>query len=286
MHVETPSEAERWRVVENVVAAIQRALVAGEGWQVTQNAYVKKRGSRRRRQVDVLIEDTRGGSRIGIDIKAGRRPLDIEVVEQLCYKLRKLELDRSVIISTSGFTKTAEEEANEEGVLAVRLEELSVSDILQVPYLTLSIPDLDVEIEFRSGVPRPSRELLASARIATGSNVVLLQDLARKHVMSSTRWKQDQKEGVVLVVHGEPPSWRSLIAGDKEYAPPAAMRIRWTRRTQEVLGKKFRFAGREAFTAVVPGEEQQFTLVTDPNPEGGFRVVVVAGDLVPARRNV
>src|SRR5262245_42198349 len=102
-------EAERWRVVENVVAAIQRAIV-GEGWRVIQNAHVKKRGSRRRRQVDVLIEGS-CGTRIGMDVKAERRPLDIEVVEQLCCKLRKLELDRSVIVSTSGFTQAAVEEA-------------------------------------------------------------------------------------------------------------------------------------------------------------------------------
>src|SRR6185436_13200217 len=105
--------------------------------------------------------------------------LDIEVVEQLCCKLRKLELDECIIVSTSGFTTPAREEAMEAKVRTVSLDELEVSPILRVATLDCQFSSVkDIEIVFRLGASRPPSELLMLCKMRIGGDIVSLVDLA------------------------------------------------------------------------------------------------------------
>jgi Restriction endonuclease len=281
---------EKWRIVENVVAAIERTVRSGEGWKVIQNAGVRKRTSERRRQVDVFLERP-GGARIGIDVKAERRPLDIEAVEQLCCKLRKLELDFYVIVSTSGFTEQALEEAREEGVLARRLDELNVSEILKMEVISRRTADVSaVEISFPAGADRPPGEQLLSSKIITDEGSIAVVELAKAHAVASMQSREDAKEGETSVITvNRPPSWKSLLAGGKEWVAPLKLDVTWTLRVQRFPGQLFRNEqGQQIFTAIVPsnGWWQQLTLVTLPNTDGSFRVSVSLGELRSPRRNV
>lgn len=118
----------KWQVVENVVAAIESAAHSRlPDLEVTPKAKLATRGHPGAlREVDVLVSFSAGGRqiRIGIDVKAHSRPLDIEMVGSLYEKASSLSIDRFVVVSTSGFTTTAFDVYTNKGLDLLRLEEV------------------------------------------------------------------------------------------------------------------------------------------------------------------
>lgn len=112
------------------MSAIERSLNNIEGAKIIHNADIPERTSRTLRQVDVLVEFPQGSRiiRIGIEVKNEKDPLDLPEIEQLCAKLKKIDVDYRCVVSTSGFTKTAQEEACNEGV------ELRILSQIEKPY--------------------------------------------------------------------------------------------------------------------------------------------------------
>jgi hypothetical protein len=100
----------KWQVVENVVAAIERSHASVPGMRIIQKAVLlQRRGRQYPREVDVLVErptDDRV-ERTGIDVKNERRPIDVEMLEGLAAKRKKLDLDCYVVVSTSGDSAAA-----------------------------------------------------------------------------------------------------------------------------------------------------------------------------------
>ena len=107
----------KWKVLENIVAAIERSLNSVPGTRVIPNASVPERISVVPRQVDVYVEIPTGPRmlRIGVEVRDKSVPSDLPEVEQLIAKLKKLDLDFGCIVSRAGFTKTAKEEAKRNG---------------------------------------------------------------------------------------------------------------------------------------------------------------------------
>jgi len=127
----------RWRVVENVVAAIQQVIGHDAGWTVTQNAAVAQRDSSRRRQVDVYLECPSGPEafRVAIDVKSSGRALDLEEIEQLCAKAGKLQVDRYVIVSVKGYTEAAEEHMRLQGITGMTLQTMDIAAVTKIPQI-------------------------------------------------------------------------------------------------------------------------------------------------------
>lgn len=281
---------ERWRIAENVVAAVQRSIGASEGWRVTQNVAVKKRGAETRRQVDVLVEHA-SGRRIGIDIKAERRPLDIEVVEQLCSKLRKLELDECVIVSASGFTKPALDEAVGAGVLTVSVNELETSTLFKTNFFDRQVADVkDIGIVFQNDTDRPPPELLMHCKIRTEEGMESVMDFAKRLAQQVMQTGQGWKNGELYLfgVTDDRQDWKGLVIGVTEWAAPSAIHISWVYLTERIEGSLFQYnKDEEAFSAIVPANGQnQVTVVTIPNPDGGFQLSVSSGEVRPPRRKM
>lgn len=283
-----------WQIVENVVAAVERILGKTSGWRVTQNVMVQQRGSDRRRQVDVFAEwpeETRA-FRIGIDVKAESAPLDIESMEQLCAKARKLDIDRYVVISTSGFTAAALEEAEREGVSAVRIEELQSSSFFSLEAITVPYADIHyVEVCYEAGRKQPPLELLPTAWIEDAEKATHLQHLASHYVAEFLTANRDvpAEEKRVLQVDDDPRQWLRLHSGGSVWDPPSSILVLWSARYERVQGRRFRtHDGHVLFTAIVPhdGQQRQFTMMTIPNSEGGYHLAISLGDTRPPRRNV
>jgi len=108
----------KWKMVENVVAAIERSLNQVPGTKVIPNASVPERVSCVQRQVDVYLEIPTGPRtlRIGVEVRDAAATADLPEIEQLIAKLKKLDLDYGCIVSRAGFTRTAIDEAKRNGI--------------------------------------------------------------------------------------------------------------------------------------------------------------------------
>jgi hypothetical protein len=126
-----PVDTKGWRIIENVVAAIEESLQTAPGAKVTPNAEIPERISpENTREVDVLVQIPTGGRvmAIGVDVKDEKRPLDSTKIEQLISKGQKLALDRYCVLSTSGFAENAVRYARDQGVELLTLSKLHKSD--------------------------------------------------------------------------------------------------------------------------------------------------------------
>lgn len=129
----TPSATPRWQVVENVVAAVEAYYSRSQADVViTKKAMLPHDDDpSRMREVDVLVRASVGRRvmRVGIDVKDEGNPLDVTKVEQLIGKASKLRksIDRFCIVSTSGYTRTAKEDADRAGVEAFTLHDICES---------------------------------------------------------------------------------------------------------------------------------------------------------------
>ncbi len=125
-------QVKKWQVVENVVRAFEALRHEGlSELQVTQKAKLPMRNDPTiTREVDVLVRYKAGGRqiRIGIDVKDEARPLDITMLEQLYGKLHELQLDRRVVVSTSGFAKTAFDYYSRMGLELIPMDEADTLD--------------------------------------------------------------------------------------------------------------------------------------------------------------
>ncbi|MFG1625447.1 hypothetical protein [Kribbella sp. NPDC049227] len=88
---------------------------------VTESAMLVDRITGQRREVDVLITATLAGQQlsIGIEARDHKRRQGIEWVEQVAQKHSSLPINQTVLVSSSGFTKRAEERAALLGIEAV-----------------------------------------------------------------------------------------------------------------------------------------------------------------------
>jgi hypothetical protein len=108
----------KWKLVENVVTAIERSLTTVEGAKVIPNASIRERASDVARQVDAYVEIPTGPRtlRVGLEVRDESVAVDLPEIEQLITKLKKLDIDYGCIVSRAGFTTTAQSEADRNGI--------------------------------------------------------------------------------------------------------------------------------------------------------------------------
>lgn len=102
------------QVYERCVAALMSEEQDSPFKTITPNARLCGVISRRSRQIDVLIEDTRFSSvhgRIIVDAKHHKRKLDIEYVEAFEGKMRDVEASHGILVVSGGVTSAARRRA-------------------------------------------------------------------------------------------------------------------------------------------------------------------------------
>lgn len=287
----------RWAVIENAVAAIQSAHGQSGQWAVTQNAMVLERVSRRRRQVDVYLECPSGPTvfRVAIDVKDEGEPLDIVAVEQLCAKGKKLEIDRYVVVSTSGFAGPARQEAERQGVEVATIEKVSDTAFFKMTHLTsASIRVQKINFAFDVGGKNPPPNTLQGTWIEDGATCTQLSRLAERLVLERMKGEPEWPEGRTFLLCAQDPTgtWKATHIDGVAWPPPRELHIWWTVEYEDIAGLLLRTEdGREVFTVIteLDGEQRQLTLIQNASPQAapnGSPVTVDVRVPRPPRKDV
>lgn len=285
----------RWKVVENAVAAIQAAHGQSGQWTVTPNAMVRERVSGKRRQVDAFLECPSGPTvfRVAIDVKDKGQPLDIQIVEQLCAKGEKLDVDRYVIVSTSGFAGPARSEAERQGVELATVELASETAFFQLAHLTSRrIVLTKIDLAFDEGVEEPPLATAGRSWIEDVSSCTRIDRFAEIQAMEhDAKGGAQPGEGQVLFLCVQDPNmaWKKTVIDGVAWPPPRELHIWWTTEEEDAAGLLLRTDdGREVFTAIlkVDGDDRQITLVQNTANPAGSTITVDMRPARPPRKNV
>lgn len=95
-----------------------------------ESCFLSDRRTGEEREVDIVIESAVGTYpiRVGIECVDHGRPATVQWVEQMCGKHRDLPTDKLVLVSRSGFCKSALRKAEAYGVEALSLDQASNLD--------------------------------------------------------------------------------------------------------------------------------------------------------------
>lgn len=98
---------------QKLVLLINKSL-SKSGAKVTESAMLYDSEAGSEREVDILIESNISGYEmsVGIECTTLARPVDIRYLESFKEKHRKLGVNKTVVVSKSGFTKSSKEYAN------------------------------------------------------------------------------------------------------------------------------------------------------------------------------
>ena len=103
-----------WRLYEAYVfGALQRRF---PGARVRHNVTLQGLKTKRARQIDVLVEWTHGGVdlKIAFDCKCYQRKVNVNDVESFLGMLDDVRVSKGVLVTTKGFSKTADERARQD----------------------------------------------------------------------------------------------------------------------------------------------------------------------------
>jgi Restriction endonuclease len=120
----------RGRALEELVAAIERALALDSTAKITSPGRIRHRVTGKMREVDVLI--TRGDGRhkivTAIECKDWKKVVSDIVVEHFAKKCAALHVNKVIIVSSKGFTREALIDAQHEGVSCLSLSDATSFD--------------------------------------------------------------------------------------------------------------------------------------------------------------
>lgn len=113
----------RTNAFQKVIYMLQKQL-AGHA-VVTESKLVRNQDAGTEVEVDVVVETTVGQVPfvIGIECTAGKRPATIEWIHQMYGKHKALPIHASVVVSKSGYTKSALKQAEALKIVAMTVEE-------------------------------------------------------------------------------------------------------------------------------------------------------------------
>lgn len=294
----------KWKVVENVVAAIERSLAAVPGTRVIPNASVSERISGVPRQVDVCVEIPTGPRvlRIGVEVRDKSTPLDLPEVEQLIAKLKKLELDYGCIVSRAGFTTAAKEDAVRNGIELRTIVEIEKPSWWLASTMTLDLRQVELphcKVNFRPEELAHVTELLAGVAgseleltLPNGESTTLLAFIHAQGVQAIDRPElahlKDKDTFNVTIDFSELQDARLRCPHGPLPLPQSVdAQYRFHHRVESV--KLAAYEGSEgiiAFTGVSSSWGKQVTLVTKPQPDGTRRISFITDDPNPSKTTV
>lgn len=120
------------KALEHLVAAIQEHLKDNPNAKVTLNAKLPNR-SGNIREIDVLVQTKVNGENIGIafECKDYKRKITEQTIDAFSTKCRELaQVDKGIIVTTSGFTKGAQKEAKSLKIGLYLIDELPLDEII------------------------------------------------------------------------------------------------------------------------------------------------------------
>ena len=100
---------------------------------VSHNVYVEGFLSKKKRQIDILLEENVGGNSIKtiVDTKFYHRKVDVKGVESFIGMLSDVKADKGIIVSQQGFSSTAARRAFYDNTFAIEVEIFNFNDLKQ-----------------------------------------------------------------------------------------------------------------------------------------------------------
>lgn len=120
------------QALEHLVAAIQEHLKDNPNAKVTLNAKLPNR-SGNIREIDVLVQTKVNGENIGIafECKDYKQKVTGPIIDAFSTKCRELpQVDKGIIVTTSGFTKGAQKEAKSLKIGLYLIDDLPLDEII------------------------------------------------------------------------------------------------------------------------------------------------------------
>ena len=230
------TEQPRWRLVEGVVAALERVL-APVGATITPNAHVPYRDDpTRTRQVDVhlLIPAGPRALTVGVEVKDENKAMPVDEVEGVAAKLAKLQLDRRCLVSVSGFSENAKRDALAAGLQLLTIEELEGvtwwHGPMSMPVFTRSVEPVIVRVDYDAetceAIARefPSLPVAESVLVGSDGSTATLHAYAVHHGIKALEEPAADSltDGSLyqVTVNASPGAWAALRVGDRELPPP------------------------------------------------------------------
>lgn len=289
------SDTPKWKIVENVVAAIERSLNAVAGAKVIPNASIQERISGVPRQVDVYVEIPTGPRvlRVGVEVRDKSSPVDLPEVEQLIAKLKKLDIDYGCVVSRAGFSATAKEEADRNGIELRTIAEVEHPDWWLASAMFLNLRQVELlhfQLNFRpdelphvtpllAGATGTDLELtLANGEVTTLNAFVVahgIRTIDRPELAHLT----DQDTFNVIIDFSD-------LSGANVKCPQGPVPLpqnvyahyRLHHRVEAVSLSAYEGQGVTAFTGVSSNWKKQITLVTKLNPDGTRSISITMDD--------
>jgi len=126
--------------LEVLIETIERLLLDDDTVKITRNAKLPDKITGRLREHDVLLQVARGHHtfKIGIECRDRSRKAGVSQVEEFAFKCRETGVDQGVIVSSTGFSKTAMVKAAHHGIRCLTLDEVDGFDWLVAPGIVVA----------------------------------------------------------------------------------------------------------------------------------------------------
>ena len=129
--------ARKGKSLERLVAALERALANDPETEILTNARVRDRVTGRLREHDVLVRRTgRHDVIIAFECRDRIRPVGVPAVESFWAKCERT-VDKGILVSGSGFSKTALQDARVRNIGCLTLEEAERFEWMQALHFTI-----------------------------------------------------------------------------------------------------------------------------------------------------
>ncbi len=168
---------------QKLVLAINQHLASSDA-KITESKMLYDPISEQNREIDILIEDNSGPYTFRIDIEctAKSRPLGVPALEQLISKHKNVEIHKTVIVSKSGFTVSAQKFAKKKQIDAISFGQAlsqswpsflnKVKDV-QLVLQSTTIDDIDFDITFLESADKVEYSLESTVLTETNDNVLI-----------------------------------------------------------------------------------------------------------------
>lgn len=138
--------AKRGKALEQLVKAIQEAMKDSPSTHVSSNVKIKDKNGVLR-ECDVVVESYAQGLPFVLvfECKEYKVPIDVKVVDAFIGKCADLpNVNKKVIVSTTGFTQNAAIKASANGVVLCSLENVNVQDLLLDTVVKIPVPKVEM----------------------------------------------------------------------------------------------------------------------------------------------
>jgi hypothetical protein len=150
---------------------------ASKSAKVTESAMLFDPTTEQDREIDILIEDEIGGYKlsIGVECTTVKRPLSVGQLDGLLAKHKDCGINKSVIVSKSGFASTTIKKAKKLGVEVISYEAASEKDWPSEFQILSGIKPFHVSCELISDLPLTLVKGSSLDGFLSGENPVVIE---------------------------------------------------------------------------------------------------------------